>query len=125
MFCGGLLIYAGPAERRLPGGVPVLRFSLDPAAEYLAAIRLIFLLRQGAAPAFEDYFVKLRNIDGYPTLFEGYLAASRPATARISPISSYRRFRFLGSKRGGTDNVQKLARENKVIELAHTGLRTR
>jgi hypothetical protein len=69
------LVAGGVIERRLPGGVPVLRFSLDPAAEYLAAIRQIFMLRQGAAPAFEDYFVKLGNIDGYPTLFEGYLAA--------------------------------------------------
>jgi hypothetical protein len=62
-------------ERRLPGGVPVLRFSLDPGAEYLAAIRQIFILRPGAAPALEGYFVMLRNIDGYPTLLEGYLAA--------------------------------------------------
>lgn len=69
------LVTGGVIERRLPGGVPVLRFSLDPAAEYLAAIRQIFILRQGGASAFEDHFVKLREIDGFPTLLEGYLAA--------------------------------------------------
>ncbi len=69
------LVAGGVIERRPLGGVPALRFSLDPGAEYLAAIPQIFMLRQGAAPAFEGYFVKLRNIDGYPTLLEGYLAA--------------------------------------------------
>jgi hypothetical protein len=61
------LVAGGVIERRLPGGVPVLRFSLDPAAEYLAAIRLIFILRQGGASAFEGHLVKLREIDGFPT----------------------------------------------------------
>ncbi len=69
------LVAGGVIERRLPGGVPVLRFSLDPAAEYLAAIRQIFILRQGGVSAFEDHFVKLRGIDGFPALLGGYLAA--------------------------------------------------
>src|SRR5271166_1168112 len=69
------LVASGVIERRLPGGIPVLRFSLDPAAEYLAAIRQIFILRQGGASAFEGHFAKLREIDGFPTLIGGYLAA--------------------------------------------------
>jgi len=69
------LVAGGVIERRLPGGVPVLRFSLDPAAEYLAAIRQIFILRQGGTSAFEGHFVKLREIDGFPNLLGGYLAA--------------------------------------------------
>jgi hypothetical protein len=69
------LIAAGVIERRQPGGVPVLRFSLDPAAEYLAAIRQIFMLRKGGTSAFGGHLAKLREIDGYPTLLAGYLAA--------------------------------------------------
>jgi len=33
------LIASGVIERRTPGGHVILRFNLDPAAEYLAAIR--------------------------------------------------------------------------------------
>ena len=33
------------------------------------------MLRQGGASAFEGHLVKLRDIDGYPSLLGGYLAA--------------------------------------------------
>jgi len=69
------LIGAGVIERRAPGGYVLLRFSLDPAAEYLAATRQIIMLKSADARRWKTYLSSLRKIDGYPDVIEGYLTA--------------------------------------------------
>ena len=53
----------------------LLRFSLDPAAEYLAAIRQLFKMRTAGREEWQDHVCALRRTDGYPGGLEGYLAA--------------------------------------------------
>ncbi|MBR0689855.1 hypothetical protein JQ594_28355 [Bradyrhizobium manausense] len=69
------LVGAGVIERRAPGGYVLLRFSLDPAAEYLAAIRQIIKLRSADSKRWRGYLATLRKVDGYPSAIEGYLNA--------------------------------------------------
>src|SRR5271166_6307230 len=69
------LVASGLIERRLLGGIPFLRFSLDPVAEYLAAIRKLFELRQGGRSAVDQYAAELSRIESYPRACDGYLTA--------------------------------------------------
>jgi hypothetical protein len=69
------LVASGVIERRNPGGNALLRFSLDPAAEYLAAIRQLFKLRTAGREEWQNHLCALRQTDGYPGGLEGYLAA--------------------------------------------------
>ena len=69
------LIASGLIERRMPGGIPILRFSLDPAAEYLAGIRKLFELKGVGQQGWHSYLGELTQHDGYPDLFDGYLTA--------------------------------------------------
>ena len=71
----GLLISAGVVERRVAGGQEALRFSLDPAAEYFAAIESVRGLRGAAQPAVEDLIRGFGSTRGYPEACAGYLAA--------------------------------------------------
>ena|ERR1700751_5635301 len=62
---------------RTPGGHVILRFNLDPAAEYLAAIRrLVDMRTKRAGPKeWRSYFFCLEGTEGYPSDPEGYLTA--------------------------------------------------
>lgn len=69
------LIASGVVERRAPGGQIVLRFSLDPVAEYLAAIRRLFSMRAASCEEWRTYLSSLEKTAGYPNGPEGYLIA--------------------------------------------------
>jgi hypothetical protein len=71
------LIASSVIERRTPGGHVILRFNLDPAAEYLAAIRrLVDMRTKRAGPVeWQGYFSSLKRTEGYPSEPEGYLTA--------------------------------------------------
>jgi len=69
------LVATGLIERRAPGGIPMLRFSLDPAAEYFAAIGKVFELKATGEQGWQNYLAELAQHGGYPHSFEGYLAA--------------------------------------------------
>jgi hypothetical protein len=69
------LIASGVVERRTPGGYAVLRFSLDPAAEYLAAIRQLFKMRGSSREQWQAHLAGLAQTEGYPKGPEGYLVA--------------------------------------------------
>lgn len=69
------LVATGLIERRTPGGIPMLRFGLDPAAEYLAAIRTVFELKTAGQAGWQKYLAELARRKGYPTEFDGYLTA--------------------------------------------------
>ena len=64
----------GLVEQRDVAGVKLLRFALDPAAEYLGALDRIRVLGKQRAD-WEAEFSLLRMIDGYPSRCEGYLQA--------------------------------------------------
>jgi hypothetical protein len=68
------LIANGVLERREFAGIPLLRFSLDPAAEYLAAIGQIKRL-QSNRDDWERFVVRLQSVRGYPTECHGFLIA--------------------------------------------------
>ncbi len=69
------LAACGLIERRPRGGRPLLRFSLDPAAEYLAAIRKVFELKAAERSGWQSYLQELERREGYPEGFAGYLMA--------------------------------------------------
>ena len=69
------LVASGVIERRTPGGYVALRFSVDPAAEYLAAIRQLFKMKRASREDFNAYVASLTKTEGYPRDFEGYLLA--------------------------------------------------
>jgi len=69
------LISSGVIERRDILGVELLRFSLDPVAEYLSAIRAIETLRQASPDTARTVIEGLANTDGYPAACDGYLRA--------------------------------------------------
>ena len=52
-----------------------LRFSLDPAAEHLAAIRQLFKMKRASTEDWTKYLVALMQVNGYPRALEGYLVA--------------------------------------------------
>jgi hypothetical protein len=70
----GQVVSNGVLERRVFGGLAVLRFSLDPAAEYLAAIEWIDRLRTDRA-RWEEFTARLRGTEGYPNAIDGFLQA--------------------------------------------------
>jgi hypothetical protein len=69
------LIASGIIERRTPGGLVVLRFNLDPAAEYLAAIRRLFSMRTASREEWQSHLSSLERTVDYPKGPEGYLIA--------------------------------------------------
>jgi hypothetical protein len=69
------LVSSGVLERRTPAGIPMLRFNLDPAAEYLAAIRTMFDLNTSGEKTFEGHLVELAQINDYRRTCDGYLMA--------------------------------------------------
>jgi hypothetical protein len=69
------LVASGLVERRAPGGHVVLRFSLDPAAEYLAAIRRLYNMKAATPKQWQNYVSSLERTVGYPSGPEGYLLA--------------------------------------------------
>jgi hypothetical protein len=69
------LIASGVIERRTPGGQVILRFNLDPAAEYLAAIRRLFSMKAASRKEWQTYLSSLEQTEGYPRDPEGYLMA--------------------------------------------------
>jgi photosystem II stability/assembly factor-like uncharacterized protein len=69
------LVASGVVERRSPGGQVVLRFSLDPVAEYLAAIRRLFSMKAASGEEWRAYLSSLEKTIGYPKGPEGYLIA--------------------------------------------------
>ena len=69
------LIASGVIERRTPGGHVILRFNLDPAAEYLAAIRRLFSMKAASRKEWQTYLSSLERTEGYPREPEGYLMA--------------------------------------------------
>jgi hypothetical protein len=69
------LVASGVVERRTPGGYIVLKFSLDPAAEYLAAIRQLFKMKAASPEEWQSYLLSLKQTVGYPKGPEGYLTA--------------------------------------------------
>jgi hypothetical protein len=69
------LIASGVIERRTPAGFVVLRFNLDPVAEYLAGIRLLFRMKAASHEEWHSYLSSLERTINYPEGPEGYLAA--------------------------------------------------
>jgi hypothetical protein len=69
MISGGIL------ERRAFGGVVMLRFSLDPAAEYLAAIQAVQDLRNLRSADVIARINAMKKVKGYPQDCDGYLKA--------------------------------------------------
>jgi photosystem II stability/assembly factor-like uncharacterized protein len=69
------LVASGVIERRTPGGYTVLRFSLDPAAEYLAAIRQLFKMKDAGREEWQSYLSSLERTIHYSNDPEGYLTA--------------------------------------------------
>jgi hypothetical protein len=69
------LVASGVVERRTPGGFVVLRFNLDPVAEYLAAIRRLFSMKAASREEWQNYLSSLEETINYPERPEGYLAA--------------------------------------------------
>jgi hypothetical protein len=69
------LISSGVIERRNFGGIAVLRFGLDPVAEYLTAIQSVSDLRQLGRAAVATHINVLMEIEGYPRACDGYLKA--------------------------------------------------
>jgi hypothetical protein len=67
------LISGGVLERRTFGGIAILRFSLDPVAEYLAAIEAVLELRSVSQTEVVDRVKTLTAMEGYPTACDGYL----------------------------------------------------
>ena len=59
------LVASGVIERRNPGGNVLLRFGLDPAAEYLAAIRQLFKLRTAGREEWQNHLCALRQTEGF------------------------------------------------------------
>jgi hypothetical protein len=76
------LIASGVIERRTPGGHVILRFNLDPAAEYLAAIKCLVDMKTKPADRkeWQSYLSSLQRTEGYPRDPEGYLAALGPTS---------------------------------------------
>jgi photosystem II stability/assembly factor-like uncharacterized protein len=68
------LIANGVLEEITPGGIRVLRFSLDPLAEYLAALHLIDILRANAS-GWRKWLAYIETIEGYPPRIRGFLLA--------------------------------------------------
>jgi hypothetical protein len=68
------LIANGVLQETRPAGTRVLRFSLDPFAEYLAALHLIDALRSDEAQWLR-WFGQLQTVDGFPERVRGFLAA--------------------------------------------------
>ena len=60
------LMSGGVIDRRTFGGVPVLRFGLDPVAEYLTAIQSVSDLRQLGRADVELQVNALVGTEGYP-----------------------------------------------------------
>jgi len=69
------MISGGVIERRTYGGIKVLRFGLDPVAEYLTAIHFVGELRQLGLSEMEVRVNALKETDGYPEACDGYLKA--------------------------------------------------
>lgn len=69
------LVSSTVIEQRSIGGMPILRFSLDPAAEYLAATRAVLSLRVAGEAAALQLLAKMIGVPGYPAECEGYLRA--------------------------------------------------
>jgi hypothetical protein len=69
------LISGGVIERRTFGGIAILRFGLDPVAEYLTAIQSVSDLRQVGHATVETHINALMEIEGYPRACDGYLKA--------------------------------------------------
>jgi hypothetical protein len=69
------LISGGVVERQTPGGIEVLRFGLDPVAEYLAAILSVNNLRMLELANVTAFLNALMKVEGYPRACDGYLKA--------------------------------------------------
>jgi hypothetical protein len=69
------LINGGVIERRTFGNIAILRFGLDPVAEFLTAIHFVDGLRQLQASEIESRVNALMETDGYPDACDGYLKA--------------------------------------------------
>ena len=57
-------VASGLLERRMPGGIHVLRFALDPVAEYLAAIDQLHRLKGAPTEDWEKHIAELQRITG-------------------------------------------------------------
>ena len=69
------LISGGVIERRYLGDQWILRFALDPVAEYLGTIQTVTELRQLNRSEVEARIFALTKIEGYPETCDGYLRA--------------------------------------------------
>jgi hypothetical protein len=69
------LIGGGVIERRTFGGIVILRFELDPVAEYLTAIQSISDLRHHKREEITLQVDELTEVEGYPKACDGYLKA--------------------------------------------------
>jgi photosystem II stability/assembly factor-like uncharacterized protein len=78
------LIANGVLRETEPAGTKILRFSLDPIAEYLAALHLIDLLRD-AEPQWRLWLSHIETVDGFPQRVCGFLLALEDG------IAAYRR----------------------------------
>jgi photosystem II stability/assembly factor-like uncharacterized protein len=70
----GRLIANGVLEESAPGGIPMLRFALDPVAEYLAALHWLELLSDDRKE-WDSFLMRLAELPGYPQTMSGFLRA--------------------------------------------------
>jgi hypothetical protein len=68
------LIQNGALDERQPGGTSILRFSLDPVAEFLAAIDWVDFLGS-SWPHWEAWLKELQATPRFPDDLEGFLGA--------------------------------------------------
>jgi hypothetical protein len=69
------LTSGGVIEHRTLGGISILRFALDPVAEYLSAMQAVSDLRQVGRAEVAVRVDGLMEIEGYPSACDGYLRA--------------------------------------------------
>ena len=69
------LTAGGVLERRTFGGIDLLRFNLDPVAEYMASIQFVNELRNLEQAEIVDRINSLTKLEGYPANCDGFLRA--------------------------------------------------
>jgi hypothetical protein len=69
------LVASGLLERRMPGGILVLRFTLDPVAEYLAAIDQLHRLQGAGRDAWDAHIAEMHQAVSSNAVSDDYLVA--------------------------------------------------
>jgi len=102
------LVFGGIIEKREPGGIAILRFGLDPVAEYLAAIRGVAALRRKLPAEVAETVAAFTQAVPAPAACEGYLRAFATCYRAYRPTFRLPELAF--SWEGSPDDIVKTAR---------------